>query len=107
MLGSAACCSPRRSCSVGTARRLALPAQRTFAARSRAARRVPNLHTELPQLGVFRLGLLEDRDVLVGVFPESEEILVGSLALAVSPEKANALPSRQRASAPMGSLKTM
>jgi hypothetical protein len=29
------------------------------------------------QLGVFRLGLLEDRDVGVGVFPEGEEILVG------------------------------
>jgi hypothetical protein len=25
-----------------------------------------------PQLGVFRLGLLEDRDVEVGVFPEGE-----------------------------------
>ncbi len=33
------------------------------------------------QLGVFRLRLLEDRDVGVGVFPESEEILVGSLCL--------------------------
>src|ERR1017187_10984860 len=29
------------------------------------------------QLGVFRLGLLEDRDVLVGVFPKREEVLVG------------------------------
>jgi hypothetical protein len=33
------------------------------------------------QLGVFRLGLLEDRDVGVGVFPEAKEILVGSLGL--------------------------
>ena len=30
------------------------------------------------QLCVFCLGLLEDRDVGVGVFPEREEILVGS-----------------------------
>src|SRR5438132_10507214 len=29
--------------------------------------------------GVFRPGLLEDRDVGIGVFPEGEEILVGSL----------------------------
>jgi len=35
------------------------------------------------QLGVFRLGLLEDRDVGVGVFPEGEEILVSSLCLAL------------------------
>src|SRR6266581_907759 len=31
------------------------------------------------QLGVFRLGLLKDRDVGVGVFPKGEEILVGGL----------------------------
>src|ERR1039457_2081358 len=31
--------------------------------------------------GVFPLGLLEDRDVGVGVFPDVEEILVGSLCL--------------------------
>src|SRR5580700_1552 len=29
------------------------------------------------QLRVFRLGLFQDRDVGVGVFPESEEIFVG------------------------------
>src|ERR1022692_3808157 len=34
------------------------------------------------KLAVFRFGLLEDRDVGVGVFPEAEEILVGSLCLA-------------------------
>ena len=33
------------------------------------------------QLGVFRLGFLEDRDVGVGVFPESKEILIRSLGL--------------------------
>src|SRR5208282_3204692 len=33
------------------------------------------------QLGVFRLGLLEDRDIGVGVFPEIEEILVGGHCL--------------------------
>src|SRR5678815_4841422 len=33
------------------------------------------------QFGVFRLGLREDRDVGVGVFPQSEEILVGGLRL--------------------------
>jgi hypothetical protein len=31
----------------------------------------------LLQLGVFRLGLLEDGDVGVGVFPEREELFVG------------------------------
>jgi hypothetical protein len=36
------------------------------------------------QFGVFRLGFPEDRDVGVGVFPESKEILI-ALALAVSP----------------------
>src|ERR1022692_4799230 len=35
----------------------------------------------LHQPGGFRFGLLEDRDVGVGVFPEAEEILVGSLCL--------------------------
>jgi hypothetical protein len=29
------------------------------------------------QLGVFGPGLLQDRDVRVGVFPEGEEIIVG------------------------------
>ena len=33
------------------------------------------------QLCVFRLGLLQDRDVGVGVFPEREEILVGGAGL--------------------------
>ena len=41
----------------------------------------PTPLAELRQLGVFRFGLLEDRDVGVGVFPEGEEILVGSLCL--------------------------
>jgi hypothetical protein len=52
------------------------------------------------QLGVFRLGLLEDRDVGVGVFPEIEEILVGSLGLGLVPrqnERSAALQVRQRA----------
>lgn len=31
------------------------------------------LNAELPQLGVFRLGLLEDRDAGVGVVPEREK----------------------------------
>src|ERR1035438_346943 len=35
----------------------------------------------LHQPGVFRFGLLEDRDVGVSVFPEAEEILVSSLCL--------------------------
>ncbi len=39
----------------------------------------PTLIAELLQLGVFRLGLFEDRDVRVGVFPKGEEILVGTL----------------------------
>ena len=33
------------------------------------------------QPGVIRLGLLENGDVGVGVFPEGEEILVGSLSV--------------------------
>jgi hypothetical protein len=33
------------------------------------------------QLRVLRLGLLQDGDVGVGVFPEGQEILVGSLGL--------------------------
>ena len=39
------------------------------------------MEVQSTQLRVFRLGLLEDRDVGVGVFPECEEILVGSLCL--------------------------
>src|SRR6266567_3282597 len=34
-----------------------------------------------PQPGVFRFGLLEDRDVWICVLPERQEILVGSLCL--------------------------
>jgi hypothetical protein len=33
------------------------------------------------QLGVLRLGLLQDGDVGVGVFPEGEEVLVGGAGL--------------------------
>src|SRR5205823_7573988 len=35
----------------------------------------------LLQFGVFRLGLLKNRDVGVGVLPERQEILVSSLCL--------------------------
>src|SRR5580704_6465214 len=35
--------------------------------------------TDSLQLRVLRLGFFQDRDVRVGVFPEDEEILVGSL----------------------------
>jgi hypothetical protein len=35
----------------------------------------------LIQLGVLRLGLLEDREVGVSVFPQGEEVLVGHLCL--------------------------
>ena len=35
----------------------------------------------LMQLGVFRLGLPEDRDVGIGIFPEGEELPIGSLRL--------------------------
>ena len=44
-------------------------------------RRAAAAERKLLQLGVFRLRLREDRDVGVGVFPEREEILVGSLRL--------------------------
>ena len=36
---------------------------------------------KLLQLREFRLGLLEDGNVRVGVFPEREEILIGRLGL--------------------------
>jgi hypothetical protein len=36
------------------------------------------------QLGVFSLGLFQDGDVGVGVFPECDEVLVGGQAFAVS-----------------------
>jgi hypothetical protein len=36
---------------------------------------------ELLQFGVLCLGLLQDGDVRVGVFPEREEILIGRLGL--------------------------
>jgi hypothetical protein len=42
----------------------------------------------LRELGVFGLGLLEDGDVGVGIFPEGEEILIGGAGLAVSPARA-------------------
>jgi hypothetical protein len=44
----------------------------------RSAPRCESLHP-----GVFHLGLLENRDVGVGVFPEREKILIGSLGLAL------------------------
>ena len=36
---------------------------------------------KLLQLRVLRLGFLQDGDVGVGVFPEGEEVLIGSLGL--------------------------
>jgi hypothetical protein len=40
---------------------------------------VPTLNAKLLQLGVFSLGLFENWDVGVGVFPQSKEILIGGL----------------------------
>ena len=37
----------------------------------------------LLQLGIFRSGLFENRDVGIGVFPESKEIPVGSFGLGI------------------------
>jgi hypothetical protein len=37
------------------------------------------LNITLLQLGVFGLGLHEDGDIGIGVFPEGEEIIVGSV----------------------------
>ena len=37
------------------------------------------LNVTLLQLGVFGLGLHEDGDIGIGVFPEGEEIIVGSV----------------------------
>jgi len=39
------------------------------------------------QLGVLRLGLLQYRDVEIGVFRESEEILLGGPAFASASRK--------------------
>jgi hypothetical protein len=58
------------------------------------------------QLGVFRLGLLENLDVGVGVLPEREEPSYALFALALSPDKAYALPRCTCARAPIGSAKT-
>ena len=49
------------------------------------------------ELHVLRLGLLQDGDVGVGVFPELEEILVGGAAIAVV--------ARQGVGAPVKSVK--
>jgi hypothetical protein len=38
-----------------------------------------NLSALLFQLGVLGFGLLQDRDVRIGVFPEVEKIIVGSI----------------------------
>jgi len=43
------------------------------------------------QLHVLRLGLLQDGNVWIGVFPQCEELLVCSTAFAVSPSSGNSL----------------
>ena len=60
----------------------------------------------LLQLRVLGLGLLQDGDVGVGVFPEGEEILVCSFRFGASPEIAYARASPRCASAPIGSFVT-
>ena len=40
------------------------------------------IRNQSPQLGVLRLGLFQNGDVGVGVFPEGEEVLVGSFCSA-------------------------
>ena len=42
----------------------------------------PEVHRELLQLAVFGLGLLQDGDVGVGVFPAREEVLILSFCFA-------------------------
>jgi len=44
---------------------------------ARVARAIPSL-----QFRVFRLSLLQDGDVWIGVLPESEEVLVGRAGFA-------------------------
>ena len=39
------------------------------------------------ELREFRLGLFEDRDVRVGIFPESEELLISKLCLGAYPRQ--------------------
>ena len=68
-------------CSEKTSEPIWLLARRTFKLRESnpgTGYRVPD---ELLELGVLCLGLLQDRDVGVGVFPECEEILVGGFHL--------------------------
>ncbi len=60
------------------------------------------------QLRVFRLGLLEDRDVGVGVFPEGKEIPVGCLGLGrISRQSQRATEFQVREVPPMGSSITI
>ena len=65
------------------------------------------LNPKLLHLGVFCVRLPKNRDVGVRVFPEREEILVGSLRLIFSPDKTNARPNCTCASAPIGSAPTI
>src|ERR1017187_10316770 len=68
-------CSPPATCAVGN--------RWWFGPSPRGGRRrkesIATSGGDYLQPGVFRLGLDEDRDVGVGVFPKGEEILVGSL----------------------------
>jgi len=47
-----------------------------FSAVCKAADSFFDLSALLLQLSVFRLGLLQDRDVGIGIFPKREEVLV-------------------------------
>jgi hypothetical protein len=58
----------------------AITAARVLRARYTSPGRIGKGNRSL-QLSVFRLGLLENRDIGVGVFPEGEKILVRSLRL--------------------------
>ena len=52
------------------------------------------------QVGVFRLGLLEDRDFGVSIFPQGEEFLISSLCFGLvsrQSERPAQLQVRQRA----------
>src|SRR5215472_14622820 len=60
----------------------------------------------LLQLGVLRRGLLQDRDVRVGVFPEREEILVGCSRAGNVTAATEARAKPTCASAPIGAFHT-
>ena len=61
------------------------------------------IHRKKLQPGVLGLGLLKKRNLLVGVFPEIQEILVCRLGFSRFPESRRARAIWTRAAGPIGS----